>query len=149
MENGIENRLLAAADQATELEDFISGIKPRQLTRTRIQRLLVAILLGIKKTEAVALLEAGPCYLHLLGTSEKGQQFLAAHRKQRAVPLIQNFSRIHSILKRFYGVGSAGHHLAVRQLGLELRATQIYSLLSTNWSRGNRNRDFYEPLRRL
>ncbi len=149
VENGIENRLLAAADQATELEGFISGIKPRQLTRTRIQRLLVAILLGIKKTEAVVLLEAGPCYLHLLGTSVKGQQFLAAHRKQRAVPLIQNFSRVHSILKRFYGAGSAGHHLAVRQLGLELRATQIYSLLSTNWSRGNRNRDFYEPLRRL
>lgn len=148
VDNGIENRLRAAAEQAIELEDLISSSKSRQLTRTRIQRLLVAVLLGVRRVEATALLRSGPRYLHLLGVSEKGQRFLSCSRKQRAVPLVQNFSRVHSALKRFYQAGSADHDLAIRQLGLELRATQIYTLLLHNWPAGGRNRDFYEPLRR-
>lgn len=149
VENGIENRLLAVAEQAVDLEGLISGIKSRQLTRTRIQRLLVAILLAIGKTEADALLLAGPQYLHLLGVSEQGQRFLAATRKQRLLPLVQNFSRIHSVLKRFYRAGSVAHDLAICQLSLELRATQLYTLLCKNWQRGGRNRDFYQSLRRV
>jgi len=148
VENGIENRLQSVAEQADNLEALIGGIKSRQLTRTRIQRMLVAILLGIKKTEATELFEAGPQFLHLLGVSKKGERFLARRRKQRYIPLIQNFSRVHSALKRCYGVDLPNHLLARRQLDLELRATKIYTLLLKNWSDAARNRDYYEPLRR-
>lgn len=146
VDNGIENRLLAVAEQATDLESLIGEIKTRQLTRTRIQRLLVAVFLGITKNQAEQSFNAGPSYLHLLGVSNKGEEFLAATRKQHILPLVQNFSRVHSILKRFYQTGSAEHDLAVRQLSLELRATQLYSLLLQNRPKGGRNRDFYEPL---
>jgi predicted nucleotidyltransferase len=145
--NGIENRLLAVAEAATELEELISAIKTRQLTRTRIQRLLVSVLLGIKTNTATAMLEAGPLYLHLLGTSAKGEQFLARSRKDRSIPLVQNYSRIHPLLKRFYAVGSSKHALALQQLSLELRATKLYTLLLENWPGGMRNRDFYEQMK--
>jgi len=148
VENGIENRLLTVAEQAESLDELIGEIKARQLTRTRIQRLLVSILLGIKKTAAQDLLTAGPRYLHLLGVSEKGERFLAATRKQRSLPLVQNFSRVHNRLKRFYGVDTAEQQLAHQQLDLELRATKIYTLLLQEWSGGERNRDFYEMLRK-
>lgn len=148
VENGIENRLLAVAEQATDLEELISDIKTRQLTRTRIQRLLVSILLGIDKSTARSLLAAGPGYLHLLGVSNKGEQFLAATRKQRSLPLLQNFSRVHNQLKRFHGIDSAAQRLAHLQLALELRATKIYTLLLKHWSGGARNRDFYEQVRK-
>ncbi len=147
VENGIENRLLAVAEQAADLEGLISDIKTRQLTRTRIQRVLVSILLGIKKQEAKDLLKAGPRYLHLLGLSRKGAEFLAATRQQRGIPLVQNFSRIHTQLKRFYGEGSADHSLAFMQYELELRATKLYTLLMNNWPGGRRNRDFFEDMR--
>ena len=147
VENGIENRLLAVAEQAMDLDGLVSGIKTRQLTRTRIQRLLVAVLLGIRKQTASSLLAAGPRYLHLLGVSGKGQKFLAASRKQRSLPLLQNFSRAHSSLKRFYGVDSRGHNLGLQQLDLELRATKLYTLLMNNWPGGQRNRDFYEEIK--
>ncbi|NOY12393.1 MAG: nucleotidyltransferase [Deltaproteobacteria bacterium] len=147
VDNGIENRLLAVADQAVDLEGLISGIKTRQLTRTRIQRLLVAVLLGIKKPQAAELLAAGPQYLHLLGLSEKGAQFLARSRKQRSLPLVQNFSRVHAQLKRFYGTGSEEHRLSLQQLDLELRATKLYTLLLKNWPGGMRNRDFFVEVR--
>ncbi len=148
VDNGIENRLLAVAEQVNDLESLIGEVKTRQLTRTRIQRLLVAILLSIKKQQAVDLLTAGPSYLHLLGLSKKGEQFLSSTRKQRSIPLVQNFSRVHNQLKRFYGEGSAGQRVALLQLDLELRATKLYTLLTERWSGGRRNRDFYEEIRK-
>ena len=148
VENGIENRLLAVVEEARDMEELISGVKARQLTRTRIQRMLTAILLGIEKGVAAELLESGPRYLHLLGASEKGMEFLARGRKARSLPLVQNFSRVHAQLKRFYGAGSTEHRQARLQLDLELRATQIYTLLMKNWSGGARTRDFYEEIKK-
>lgn len=146
VENGIENRLTAAAEQVVELADLISEIKTRQLTRTRIQRLLVSVFLGIKKDQAEDFFRAGPSYLHLLGVSKNGAAFLAATRKKRSLPLVQNFSRIHQQLKRFYATGSAEHERAQRQLSLELLATKLYTLLVRDWSGGSRNRDFYQDI---
>ncbi len=147
VENGIENRLLRVAEQATNLEELVSGLKSRQLTRTRVQRLLVSILLALDKTVNTKLLSSSPLYLHLLAVTNKGQQFLAQSRKQRTLPLIQNFSRIYPLLKRYYGVDSDNYSLAVQQLELELRATKIYTVLLKKYSGRNRNRDFYEELR--
>ncbi len=147
VENGIENRLLNVAEQAMSLEELLDGLKSRQLTRTRIQRLLVSILLAMDKIIVQQLYSSGPRYLHLLAASKKGQQFLAQSRKQRTLPLIQNFSRIYPRLKRYYGVNSTNYSLAVHQLELELRATKIYTLLLKKYSGDNRNRDFYEVLR--
>lgn len=147
VENGIEKRLLAVAEQAQDLDTLVSTIKSRQLTRTRIQRLLVSVLLGIKKESVADFFNNGPSYLHLLGTSKKGEAFLAATRKQRSLPLVQNFSRVHAQLKRFYAAGSTAQQLAEHQLDLELRATKLYTLLLKHGPDHHRNRDFYEALR--
>ncbi len=146
VENGIENRLLGEADRAVDLETLIEGIKTRQLTRTRIQRMLIAVLLGVKKQEMRELLSAGPGYLHLLAASKKGQAFLASGRRQRSLPLIQNFSRVYASLKRFYGVDSDNYRLALIQLKLEVKATRMYTVLMKEPWCQNRNRDFYQPL---
>ena len=146
VDDGIENRLQESADGAVDLEALILGSKSRQLTRTRIQRMLVAILLGLEKETARQLLEAGPQYLHLLGVSSRGRRFLAGTRTRREVPLVQNFSRIFAQLKRRYGRGSARYELAMQQLQLELTATRIYGLLLETLVAGQKNRDFYEPV---
>ncbi|MCK4502217.1 MAG: nucleotidyltransferase [Desulfuromonadales bacterium] len=147
VENGIENRVLSVAEKSFSLEELLAGLKSRQLTRTRIQRMLVSILLEMDKGSVRQLFSAGPHYLHLLAASETGRQFLAHSRKQRKVPLMQNFSRVYATLKRFYGIESAAYPLALQQLELELRATKIYTLLLRKYPGGTRNRDFYEPLR--
>ena len=147
VENGVERRLVDSAERAADLEELIAGVKVRQLTRTRVQRLLVSTLLGMDSAEVRDLLAAGPQYLHLLALSERGKRFLAHGRKERVIPLIQNFSRIYAALKRHYGSESAAYRLALRQLALEVRATRMYTLLSDRPPTGRRNRDFYEPLR--
>ncbi len=58
IEAGLEQRLIAAADQADHLEGLISAVKARHLTRTRVQRALVAVLLGIEAEVARRLLAA-------------------------------------------------------------------------------------------
>ncbi len=149
VEGGIENRLVAAADRAATLEDLILAIKSRQFTRTRIQRMLMAVLLGWLPEQVQPLLSTGPRYLHLLGASRKGERFLAQTRKQRELPLIQNFSRIYATLKKHYGPDSRDYNLALSQLQLELTATRTYGLLLHNACPGPRNRDFYQAVVRM
>ncbi len=147
VENGIENRLLSVAEKSFSLEELLVGLKSRQFTRTRIQRVLVSVLLEMDKSVLRQQFSAEPLYLHLLAASQLGKQFLAAKRKQRTIPLIQNFSRVYALLKRYYGVESTTYPIALKQLELELRATKLYTLLVQKYPGGNRNRDFYEPLR--
>lgn len=147
VEEGIENRLAEAADTSSSYDGLAAAVKSRHFTRTRIQRLLAYVLNGAGKEEMAIFLEAGPLYLHLLGTSGRGRAFLAATRKVRTLPLIGNFSRLYPILKRFYGGQSDRFRLAERMLALELRATRNYTLLLQRWEGGSRNRDFFEEMR--
>ncbi|PLX91785.1 MAG: hypothetical protein C0621_10690 [Desulfuromonas sp.] len=145
VEAGIEERLFAAAQRCDDLEKLCQTIKARHLTRTRLQRLLIYLLLELTAAEMSETLAAGPLYLHLLGCSPAGQRFLAASRKKRDLPLVGNYSRVAAILKKRYGSGEM-YRLATLQLELERRATRLYTLLLPGW-RGERERDFYEEFR--
>lgn len=147
IENGLENRLFEAALQATTMDELVDAIKARQLTRTRVQRMLCLLLNEIEHGLALKFLEHGPFYLHLLGCSAAGEKFLAASRKKRRLPLISNYSRIHNQLRRFYGVSSPELRLALAQLQLELKSSDNYALLQSGFS-ARRQRDYFEPVRR-
>jgi len=146
-EPGMETTLCRAAQTASDLEGLLMEAKPRHLTRTRLQRLLCYLLLDLTNREMDEALEHGPLYLHLLGVSPRGMKFLSRRRKQRQVPLVQNYSRVHAQLARFYGRGSRRQLAARRQLDLELRASRIYTLAVRQWTSAERNRDFTEELR--
>lgn len=145
---GLSRRLQEVACRSTSYSDLVDAVKSRQLTRTRIQRLLSYVLLGLDSGLMSELLDCGPLYLHLLGQSPMGEAFLKARRKQFELPLISNYSRIHSRLKRRYEGDPERLRLAQEQLNLELRASRIYSLLLPGFGDQNRNRDFYQPVLR-
>lgn len=146
VENGIEQRLHAAALTATTFETLAQAVKSRQLTLTRVQRILCYSLLEVNAALMEDFLATGPCYLRLLGHSERGRRFLAATRKQRTLPLIANLSRAAARLKKFYANDPARCRCAEEMLELDLRATRIYSLLLCNRD-GQRNRDYVEDVR--
>jgi len=143
---GLENRLIELADTAGSYAELVEQANSRHLTRTRLQRLLIYLLMQVSTAEMADHLGFGPAYLHLLGTSRRGQAWLAATRKRRHLPLVANYSRIQSVLKRHHGAGSSAHGLAHRQLVLENRATRLYTLLMRAWQGSSRNRDYYQPL---
>jgi predicted nucleotidyltransferase len=142
VDNGLEKRLLKAAQTCRTYEELVAAVKSRQLTRTRIQRISTYVLLGVRRDVMQQALLAGPRYLHLLGCSELGQTYLAASRKLRLLPLIQNFSRVRAALKRYYGEPSATCGEALAQLQLEERATQLYTLLTRQSEAGTRQQDY-------
>ncbi|MEZ4483815.1 MAG: nucleotidyltransferase [Syntrophotaleaceae bacterium] len=146
VEQGLDRRLTDAAQESTDWDDLVDRIKVRQLTRTRVQRILCYVLNDVPSAAMTAALETGPLYLHLLGCSDRGRRFLSSSRKQRSLPLIGNFSRLHAVLKRFYGPGNRRHTQALALLDLDLRATRNYTLLQPGWSGGNRNRDFFQDV---
>jgi predicted nucleotidyltransferase len=147
--DGLENRLVEMAKHAVNYTDLVSGIKSRQLTRTRIQRALCYLLNDVRAEQMSDFLESGPLYLHLLGCSSAGENFLAYCRKRADIPIVSNYSRIYALLKRYYWVDSRRYRLARELLELELRATRNYTLLMRNWQGKNRNRDFCEEVRRV
>jgi len=146
VDNGLENRLIEAAQTSRGFDDLVDNVKSRQLTRTRIQRVLSYVLLGIRRDEMQQALAAGPRYLHLLGCSEQGKRYLAASRKQRTLPLIQNFSRIQARLMRHDRADPDRLRQALLQLELQERATRIFSLLAQKNPAGHLNRDYFTGL---
>jgi len=146
IEDGLAERLFAAALESSCYDELVDSINARHLTRTRIQRLLAYVLNETRRDEMDAFLEAGPLYLHLLGSSEKGRAFLGSCRKTLTVPLVQNYSRIHPLLNRRYGAATPSGRLAQQMLESELRATRVYTLLMKNFAAANRNRDFFQDV---
>ena len=148
VEDGIAERLCQHARTAHSLAGLIDSVKVRHLTVSRIQRILAYILLNLAAAEVADQLASGPTYLRLLGATSKGERFLAATRKKRTLPLLANFSRSSAQLKNFYGEQSLDFQRAAALLRLETRATRLYTLLLSQWSGRDRNRDYYEAVRR-
>ena len=140
VEHGMAQRLAQACEECSDFDSLVSSVLAPQWTRTRIQRTLCHVLLGSDAEQYAEFLDCGPLYLHLLGSSKKGQAFLAATRKDRNVPLVDNYSRVYARLRRFYGKTSRKSRLAEAQLAAEIDATRLYGLLlkkpfSSGWSR--------------
>lgn len=148
VEDGIGERLCHQARSAHTLAGLIDNVKVRHFTVSRIQRILTYILLNLTAAEAGEQLSCGPPYLRLLGASARGEAFLAATRKERTLPLLANFSRATAQLKKFYGERSPDFARAAALLRLETRATRLYTLLLSQWEGADRNRDFFEEVRR-
>ncbi|AHV97300.1 tRNA(Met) cytidine acetate ligase [Paenibacillus sabinae] len=88
---GLENRLLRVV---TELERFtvdglLSALKSKRYTRTRLQRMLLHIMLNHGKEEfSPESLSKGPGYIRVLGFRESGRPLLKKMKQSAALPVI-------------------------------------------------------------
>lgn len=116
---GIEYRLKEMAAKATSFEAFVSLVKTKRFTWTRIQRLCTYLLIQVKEEEIGAVREAS--YLRILGFNEVGRQFLSQQRKLVNLPVVTNSNQSNEGL-----------------LSLDIRAGRIYQLLT-----GSLEQDYY------
>lgn len=149
VDDGIDRRISLAALQAGSFADLVAEVKSRQWTQTRIQRILMYLLLQVKATEMQAFLQVGPLYLRLLGSSERGRKILARARRRKSLPIIADPARATNTLRKFYRHRSTFQQLAEEMLRLDLRATRIYALLQQQPSGDYLNQDYYQPVRQL
>ena len=109
VEEGIENRILAICQKADSFQEFMSLLKTKRYTWTRLQRICVHILTNTTKGEIQK--NDTPAYLRLLGSTKLGRAYLKKHKKTLKLPLISKLSSIQ-------------HH----QIDLDIRAASIYAL---------------------
>ncbi|WP_050614673.1 nucleotidyltransferase [Bacillus testis] len=110
VEEGIEYRLKEAAQTSGSFASFISFVKTKRYTLTRLQRICVHILTQTKKDEMNRLMHS-PAYLRILGFNQKGRMYMNEKKKQFELPLISK-------------IGSA----AYEALALDVKAAKVHSL---------------------
>lgn len=131
MNEGLENRLLRLMPQ---LEQFsVSGLlkelKSKRYTHTRLQRLLLHVLLNHTKEEmAPSILARGPGYIRVLGFRESGRQLLKKMKHSATLPIVIRPSL-------------CSHP----QLERDLQASSAFAGAFTNPQRSDMYRDYLEP----
>jgi predicted nucleotidyltransferase len=111
---GMENRLVAAAAQASSLDEFYSLAKTKRYTHARIRRAALSALLGITAQDA----DLPVPYLRLLGFTGAGAEIIRAMKGSAKLPLISKTADFRD-----------APEAAQRVFDLECRAGDIYSLL--------------------
>ncbi|WP_192982268.1 nucleotidyltransferase [Marinilactibacillus psychrotolerans] len=91
MEEGLENRLKKAAQSADSFERFIQTVKNKRMTRTRLQRLCIYVLLQIKQSDLTALNQIPTS--RILGFSPLGQQYLNKVKKTSSINLLTKINK--------------------------------------------------------
>lgn len=83
---GIENLIYEAALKEQEFEAFMTRVKSKRFTRTRIQRMLTHIFTGFTWEQLKSFEQ--PSYLRLLGMTPGGRHYLNVHKKKISLPVI-------------------------------------------------------------
>ena len=109
---GLATRIYQART-ATSLEDLMERLKTKRYPASRLRRILLHMLIGIKKEDIYSL----PPYGRILAFNNTGRKVLALSKGIRTVPFAES-------LKWLSGQGQAAERCAM----LESRATDIYQL---------------------
>ena len=110
VEEGLENRLLAAALEAGSFQEFMQKLKTKRYTWTRLQRLCVHILTNTKKLEMTNHSE-NASYIRLLGMTSRGKEYLNKRKKDFSLPLVSKLSSFKN-----------------SEILLDVKAARVYSL---------------------
>lgn len=109
VDEGIENRLLNNILESNSLDEFVSKTKTKRYTYNKLNRMFIHILVGLTKEEKETY--SSPSYIRILGMNKKGQEYLSSIKKDINLPIISKWEKDN------------------QNLGLEFKATCIYSLL--------------------
>ena len=117
---GLEHSLKKAANSCNTITEFLSLIKSKRYTSTRIQRILLYSLLGITKKDMTLSKKVQTPYIRVLGFTKRGQFLLSEIAK--ANPKLDIITSV----KRFADT-STNKNLRL-MLEKDVCATNIYSI---------------------
>src|SRR5699024_3055871 len=92
MTEGLENRFKQYIKDANSFESFLTLIKTKRYTWTRLQRLLLYVLMQFSKKDIEKNLKRAP-EIRVLGFNNKGQRYLREQKQQLQSPLISNVNQ--------------------------------------------------------
>ncbi|MFA1818676.1 nucleotidyltransferase [Virgibacillus oceani] len=94
VEEGLEYRIKKTAKKVSSFSEWMSEVKTKRYTWTRLQRIFVHILTNTTKEEiAEARQHKTVPYIRLLGMTKTGQSYLNQRKKELEVPLVTNVTK--------------------------------------------------------
>ncbi len=132
MSEGLEHRLKRAIPSlpSFQVDVLLDTLKTKRYTRTKLQRALLAVLLGHRKDLlSPDRLREGVQYIRVLGYTEKGRELLKRMRKSAALPVLHSAARANE---------------PYPYLELDVQATSVYSLGWTSVTARDLFRDYYD-----
>lgn len=118
VEKGLNDRLHQMSMKYNDINSVIENTKTKRYTYTRIQRILMHILLNMKKDFVTCSVLDQPSYFRVLAMNTNGQKILRSIKRNSQVPIITKFTDF----KKLFSMDSQQHNL----LALEKKATDIY-----------------------
>ncbi|PZE22496.1 nucleotidyltransferase [Paenibacillus xerothermodurans] len=137
---GLEHRIKQAVSGLSlggehVINDLIDLLKTKRYTRTKLQRMLLRILLNHTKEQLrPAVLAEGVPYLRVLGFSDKGRALLKRMKTAAKVPIVTKVTSMTGTCPL---------------LQMDIQATSVYALGFEAASERELFRDYYEPPIRL
>ena len=126
---GLEYSLKEAANSCNNLVDLLNNIKSKRYTATRIQRILLYVLLGITKKDIEISKKTIP-YVRVLGFNENGKYLLSEISKANPkLPIITS-------VKKFIDSNNKNRNLDIL-LSKDIWATNVYTVGYDGDSLGN------------
>lgn len=132
VDEGLEHRILSALaglrGRPLSVEALLDALKTKRYTRTKLQRMLVRILLQQPKEAFTRdALARGPACIRVLGFSERGRFLLRKIRRESPLPVITRVGRDNAAL-----------------VAEDIRATAVYALAFREPDAWQLRRDYYE-----
>ncbi|MBR0113014.1 MAG: nucleotidyltransferase family protein [Clostridia bacterium] len=124
---GIENRLISAAQNASSLDELYSLAKTKRYTHARIRRIVLYALLGITKQDV----SLPAPYIRLLGFNSRGAEIVRLMKESARLPVISKTADIKD-----------ADEAAKRVFDIQCRAGDVYSLLLQNPLPGGEEKRF-------
>ncbi len=113
---GLENLIKSSVEKTNNLDELINMIKSKRYTQTRIQRILLYSLLGIKKDDIEISKKITP-YVRVLGFNNNGKELISKiNSKVKVITSIKKFEDKNKNVKY------------KKMLDIDKRATDIYTL---------------------
>lgn len=110
---GLEYRFFDAVRTCTGLDEILEKVKTKRYTHSRLRRIVLCALLGIKKSDVLMNVP----YIRVLGFNEKGAQLLKIAKETASLPIVTKSSEIAALGEN-----------AKRVFDLECFARDVFSL---------------------
>ena len=97
VEAGLDNRIVEKSYEYSNIEEFINSVVTKRYPRSRIQRILVHLMLNLYKDTFKELSSRYPAYIRILGANEKGFYLIKKIKQKADIPIITKYSDHHSL----------------------------------------------------
>ena len=135
---GLENRLKTASRNAGTLSELLAMIKTKRYPFSRLQRLLVHLMLGTQRKQIEEFDAAGPLYARVLALNNQGRAALRKIAAHGTVPIVTKTTTV--LNSRSFHAKSFSPLQSM--LAVDIMATELFSLCMPNSAQKKGGLDF-------